>query len=77
MANFNDEEFIIRSYTRRELAMLYCPEETEKGAVRTLSYWINTTPGLLKELEKTGYRSGTRKLSSRQVRIIINHLDPP
>ena len=36
----NENDFRIRTYTKRELACLYCPNTTARCAIRTLTRWI-------------------------------------
>lgn len=40
----NENDFRIRTYTKRELACLYCPNTTARCAIRTLTRWIKRNP---------------------------------
>ena len=51
----NENDFRIRTYTKRELACLYCPNTTARCAIRTLTRWIKRNSELYAELLLTGY----------------------
>lgn len=44
----NENDFRIRTYTKRELACLYCPNTTARCAIRTLTRWINVTANCMR-----------------------------
>ena len=46
----NENDFRIRTYTKRELACLYCPNTTARCAIRTLTRWIKRNSGCMPEL---------------------------
>ena len=51
----NENDFRIRTYTKKELACLYCPNATARCAIRTLTRWIKRNRELYAELLLTGY----------------------
>ena len=53
----NENDFRIRTYTKRELACLYCPNTTARCAIRTLTRWIKRNSELYAELLLTGYHA--------------------
>ena len=62
------EEFIIRTYTKKELALMYFPESYPRTAVNHLMAWIHlSAPPLWNELLDMGYRK-TSKAASRPSR---------
>ena len=63
--------------TKRELAKTYFPQITADSAVRKLTCWINNCKPLVRELSKTGYKSGTHTLSDRQISMIFDFLGEP
>ena len=72
-----DEKFVIRSYSKAELAHLYNPTMTYECAMRTLRRWISRVPGLRDELVRSGYEQRQHVLSPRQVAIIVHYLGEP
>lgn len=78
--DFNDEEdkpFILRVYTKKELACLYSPNITPRCAIRIFTKWIRINPELSEKLAATGYHPRTRTFTPLQVRLIISCLDIP
>lgn len=61
--------------TKKELAFMYSPGLTYKGAINRLNRWIHTDPQLMKELYATGYRRTQKVLTSRQRHIIQEYLE--
>lgn len=72
-----EKEFKIRSYGLQELAVRYFPHCSPKSASQQLKRWIKRAPRLAARLREAGYRPGQRLLTPRQVRIIVDWLDPP
>ena len=58
------------------LAMLYYPDKSYKSAVRLFRQEILLTKGMLKALQKAGYKGYERLLTRKQVRIIEDFLGP-
>ena len=66
--NYKEDSFLIRTYTKAELAHLYNPHVCLKVAYNL---------PLLHELEQEGYRARNRLLSPKQVATIIHFLGEP
>lgn len=75
--NYKENSFIIRTYTKAELAHLYNPTTCIKVALQILRRWIMYNPPLLHELEEEGYRARNRLISPRQVATIVRYLGEP
>lgn len=73
----NENDFRIRTYTKRELACLYCPNTTARCTIRTLTRWIKRNSELYAELLLTGYHARVRTFMPRQVGIIVRYLNEP
>lgn len=69
--------FRIRTYKKKELALLYCPNLTERCAIRTLTRWIKLNKELYAALLFTGYTPRTRTFTPKQVSIIVHYLEEP
>ena len=69
--------FRIRTYRKKELAHLYCPDITERCAIRTLTHWIKLNKELYAALLHTGYTPRARTFVHKQVSIIVRYLDEP
>ena len=65
--NYKEDSFLIRTYTKAELAHLYNPHVCLKVALQILRRWIIYNLPLLHELEQEGYRARNRLLSPKQV----------
>ena len=72
-----DGQFKIKSYGYGELALLYFHNSTKKSASTQLGRWIRQNAELKKELTKSGFKSGRRILTPKQVRTIIDFLGEP
>lgn len=73
----NGESFKIKAYGLQELGMLYFPNSTPRAASSLLKKWINNNSKLLANMIEAGYYNGQKILTPKQVRIIVEHLDPP
>ena len=71
------DDFPIRTYTKKELALCYFPDSTPHTAVNHLMSWINRNKGLTDELTKLGYIKSQREFLPRQVMAIIDYLGAP
>lgn len=71
------ENFIIRPYTKKELALLYFPHSNPRTAARHLMAWLIRCQPLLTALQSVGYRKSAKWFASREVRLIIEHLGDP
>lgn len=72
-----ESKFIIRSYSKSELAMLYSPFITPKAAVRKLNRWIAVKPGLEERLHDAGMLPNAKCYTPFQVFIIVEALGEP
>ena len=63
--------------SKKELAALYAPYLTTRGAGKRLAKWLQHNPRLLRALERAGYSSAQRLLTPRQVEIIYRYLGEP
>ena len=73
----NMEEFIIRTYTKKELALMYFPESYPRTAVNHLMAWIHLCIPLWNELLDMGYRKTSKSFSPKQVKAIVEYLGEP
>lgn len=69
--------FVIRSYSKSELAMLYSPYITPKAAVRKLNRWIAFKPGLQARLLAGGLLPNAKCYTPLQVSVIVEALGEP
>ncbi len=72
-----EKEFVIRSYSYCELAMLYFPNSTKKSASAQLGRWIRNNEKLKIQLLNGGFKYGQRLLTTMQVMILITMLGEP
>ena len=70
-------KFIVRAYTKVELAELYSPDAKGDAAVRLLNRWIRRMPNLKKELKALGATMSTRIYNPAQVKLISKYLGEP
>ena len=72
------QQFEIRSYAKKELALLYFPTAaTPHAAVTHLMSWIRRCSPLAAELEKLGSHKTAKWFIAREVRLIIHYLGEP
>ena len=71
------EEFIIHTYTKKELALMYFPESMPRTAVNHLMAWIRLCTPLWDELQKMGYKKTSKAFSPKQVKAIVDYLGEP
>ena len=71
------DTFIIRAYTKKELALLYFPDSTPRTAVSHLMAWIRRCTQLWQQLQQTGYQTTCKTFTPRQVRAIVDQLGEP
>ena len=67
----------LKAESKKELAALYAPYLTTRGAAKRLAQWLNYNPRLVRALERAGYRQSQRLLTPRQVEIIYRYLGEP
>ena len=66
------EQFIIKSYSKAELALLYFPD-----AVKHLMAWIKRCTPLYQELQQAGLQARAKTLTPKHVKIIVEYLGEP
>ena len=72
------KQFEIRSYAKKELALLYFPTAaTPHAAVTHLMSWSRRCTPLAAELEKLGSHKTAKWFLAREVRLIIHYLGEP
>ena len=71
------ENFAIRAYTKKELALLYFPDSTPGTAVKHLMVTIRRNDMLWDELQAMGYYTRRKTFTPREVRAIIDWLGAP
>ena len=71
------EDFKIRSYTKKELALMYFPDSMPRTAVNHLMVWISKCTPLWNELLKTGYQKTSKAFSPKQTKAIVEYLGEP
>ena len=73
----NIENFAIRAYTKKELALLYFPDSTPGTAVKHLMVTIRRNDMLWDELQAMGYYNRRKTFTPREVRAIVDWLGAP
>ena len=68
------DEWPVRPYSKRELAMAYAPEISPVSALNRLAEWMRYNDRLTRELGDTGYRPRQRVFTSLQVELIFRSL---
>ena len=71
------DEFLIRAYTKKELALMYFPDSIPRTAVSHLMGWIRRCTPLWQQLQATGYEPTCKTFTPRQVRAIVEQLGEP
>ncbi|MCD7977423.1 MAG: DUF4248 domain-containing protein [Tannerellaceae bacterium] len=71
------EEFIIQSYSWKEIACMYHPGVKPDTATKRLRKWLDIHPTLIQELEKVGWKKGMKVLSPLQIEVLVYHLGGP
>ncbi|MGN8724254.1 DUF4248 domain-containing protein [Segatella copri] len=71
------EDFKIRTYTKKELALMYFPESYPRTAVNHLMAWIRRCDPLWEKLLKMGYCKTSKSFSPKQVKTIFDYLGEP
>ena len=72
-----EEQFEVRTYGFNELAQLYFPHITKRSASRMFGRWLRTNEKLMEGLIGNSWHRGLKHFTPKQVRTIIDHLDPP
>ena len=71
------DKFTIRTYTKKELALMYFPDSQPRTAVNHLMAWIHRCTQLWKQLQETGDSSTSKAFTPRQVKVIVEQLGEP
>ncbi len=71
------DDFIIRAYTKKELALMYFPDSSPHTAVSHLMSWIRRCTPLWEQLQATGYEPTCKTFTPRQVKAIVEQLGEP
>lgn len=71
------ENFPIRAYSKKELALMYFPDSTPEAAVKHLMALIRRNDMLWDELQEMGYYSRSKTFTPRQVQAVIDWLGAP
>ena len=71
------EDFINRSYTKKELGLMYFPESMPRTAVNHLMSWIRRCQPLWEELQEMGYEKTCKSFTPKQVKAIFDKLGEP
>ncbi len=72
-----EKEFRIKTYTKKELALMYFPESLPQQAVKHLMSWVKKCKPLWLLLQESGYRPSSKSFTPRQVKDIAEHLGEP
>ena len=71
-------KFEIRSYTKKELALLYFPTATNPHtAVNHLMSWIRRCTPLHEELHRMGMMKTAKCFTPREVKAIVGYIGEP
>ena len=71
------EEFKVKAFTKKELALQYFPQSHPRTAVNRLMSWIKYCTPLWQKLLEGGYRKTSKSFSPREVKLIADHLGEP
>ena len=71
------EEWPLRPYYKRELAIAYAPDITPASALNRLALWIHHNAALHEALLLAGYQVRQRMFTSLQVELIFRYLGRP
>lgn len=71
------DDFILRSYNKTELALMYSPNSSPSTALQCFTRWIKHCRPLMIELEAMGYNKFRHTLFRHEVEAIVRHLGEP
>lgn len=71
------EEWVIKPYYKRDLAVAYAPDITPSSALNRLAAWIHHHKVLYRALIESGYTDRQRIFNSVQVELIFLYLGRP
>ena len=72
-----EADFIIRSYTKTELAQLYCPGLAPVLGLQKLYRWMRKNTALTQALSDVNYNKYRHSFLKREVRLIVYYLGEP
>ena len=72
-----EQDFIIRPYSKKELALMYFPESMPSMASKRLRRWIQQCKPLWNELQQMDYKPQSKGFTPRQVQAIVTYLGDP
>lgn len=72
-----EKEFVIRSYSYCELAMLYFPNSTKKSASAQLGRWIRGNEKLKSQWLQMGFKPRKKILTPSQVKLVVEVFGEP
>lgn len=72
-----NEEWPVRPYYKRELAIAYAPDITPASALNRLAKWFKINRTLSNALQQTGYTPRQQVFTSMQVELIFRYLGRP
>ena len=75
--NIRKMKFIIRTYDKHELALLYFPDSDRDTALRHLRRWIIRCPDLCRKLAESNAAVKAKTYTPYQVKLITDHLGEP
>ncbi|WP_455591816.1 DUF4248 domain-containing protein [Bacteroides sp.] len=75
--NTEEPEFIIRAYTKAELAQLYNPDLSPGLALQKLYRWMRKNVLLTQALQEAGYNKYRHSFLKREVRLIVRYMGEP
>ncbi len=71
------DNFVIRAYSKKELALMYFPDSMPGTAVKHLMVTIRRNDMLWDELQAMGYNKRRKTFTPREVRAICDWLGAP
>ena len=71
------EQFKIRSYSKKELALMFFPDSTPETAVKHLMSLIRRNDMLWDELQSMGYNKRRKTFTPREIKAIFDWLGAP
>ena len=77
MESTNNDNFTIRAYSKKELALLYFPDSMPTTAVRHMMATIRRCDMLWEELLAMGYYPNRKTFTPREVMAIVKWLGAP
>lgn len=75
--NTEAPEFVLRAYTKAELAQLYSPTLSPELALQKLYRWIRKNAELTGALTQAGYNKYRHSFLKSEVRLIVRYMGEP